>query len=855
MRLPLILSLILWIPSSLYPATLDDIQGWEDNKDTESLIQVLGDPVDLIRTKAAEALERLNEHLGQLIHKSLRGSEKAKEELIIKNDPRAVLPLLNALNSSNQALRREGREFLLRVKDNQSVYTLINTLEYASPAEQKGALILLKEIGGKSGVNCLITILHDKDFEIQRSALKVLSKMRDGHSVDRLPELLNDGTPQVRQVTAIILGYLNDKEAINPLIHLLGDRHEIVQIAAAKALEKLGDDLGNLVYQSLAGSKKIRQQLIVRNDPRAIAPIFRVLKGGQPDFRKEAAKTLSMLSNNRAFELLILSLSDADPNLREAVVWALEGSDDERAHANLIRALEDPAPTIREAVAEVLGNKGEKQAVDPLLNALGDRYPYVRQAAATALEKLGEPIGPLINGALKGSKEAIEELQKHKDQRILPPFMQALKHGDSTLREKAVTVLGQLGGKESFETLIKSLSDEDPKVRAAVVSSLGNIGDKRAVMPVIKSLHDPDPGVQNAATWALTKFPDERAFEPLIDILEAGDRDLQLAATWALAWVLGKVADKRALDPLLAVLQKGDPELRSATLFALVKLEDPRGFTALTKALDDKNSDVRKCAVLNLAAKPNEKTLELILTAMGDEAPDVHKTAIEALSTIGQPLNKLIKDKDPRVVEPLIRCLGLGDRALRRKAARTLGRLGDKRAVNGLTRMAAGWNIRDRIAATRALMDIKQDKITDYFLTVLGIIFRPASLIYIACMVFILALVPYKLTSHLRKTKNSAQGLSTVRKPQENYNKEAVPTENSATTYFRMVITNKDGEPYALKDYRLTVDGSDYFGKTDRHGLVEEEVPPNSKKGTLSLLQNDENASEKNTPTWTLELG
>ena len=68
---------------------------------------------------------------------------------------------------------------------------------------------------------------------------------------------------------------------------------------------------------------------------------------------------------------------------------------------------------------------------------------------------------------------------------------------------------------------------------------------------------------------------------------------------------------------------------------------------------------------------------------------------------------------------------------------------------------------------------------------------------------------------------------------------EEITTHNDLSEfgYIRMVLTRKSGKPYRFKDYRLTVDGVDYLGKTDSRGLVEQIIPENSQKGKLFLLK------------------
>ena len=67
---------------------------------------------------------------------------------------------------------------------------------------------------------------------------------------------------------------------------------------------------------------------------------------------------------------------------------------------------------------------------------------------------------------------------------------------------------------------------------------------------------------------------------------------------------------------------------------------------------------------------------------------------------------------------------------------------------------------------------------------------------------------------------------------------------NSAKTYIRMILDDKEGNPYAHKSYKLVVDGKEYAGRTNSKGLVDEEIPANSQKGELSLRVNDRDPSE-----------
>lgn len=77
-----------------------------------------------------------------------------------------------------------------------------------------------------------------------------------------------------------------------------------------------------------------------------------------------------------------------------------------------------------------------------------------------------------------------------------------------------------------------------------------------------------------------------------------------------------------------------------------------------------------------------------------------------------------------------------------------------------------------------------------------------------------------------------------------------VPT---LTAHVRVVLEDEEGQPYAGKDYKLTVDGKDYHGKTQSDGLVEEEVPAHAKEARLTLWPDDKDMSQ--VMTWTLQIG
>ena len=193
--------------------------------------------------------------------------------------------------------------------------------------------------------------------------------------------------------------------------------------------------------------------------------------------------------------------------------------------------------------------------------------------------------------------------------------------------------LKKLGWKSKAQSPIALLKDEDWKVRRMAALDIAESKDPRAVEPLIERLDDEHWMVRWAVVDALGAIGERRAVDPLINRLK-DEHGLVRASS---ASALGNIGDKRAVEPILPLLTDEFTGPRLATAEALIKL----GWSPTTEA---------------------EKVNYLI--AVGDWAE---------LVKIGQP-----------AVEPLIARLKDMDPRIRTASAATLGRIGDKRAIQPL---------------------------------------------------------------------------------------------------------------------------------------------------------------------------
>lgn len=195
----------------------------------------------------------------------------------------------------------------------------------------------------------------------------------------------------------------------------------------------------------------------------------------------------------------------------------------------------------------------------------------------------------------------------------------------------AADVLGRIKDPMAVDALISLLADKDTLVRAAAATALGDIADAKAVIPLTRVLEKKDAEqVLLAAIWALGELMDAGAVQSLLFILEIRNSKLQTSAILA----LGKIGDAAAANTLLDLFSESvDEELRIVILIALAEIGDYRFVDVMLQVLegidDKKHSGLYTCIFFEL-------------------------NAIEKLD-------------DGRVINSLIRLLGVVDITLRRR--------------------------------------------------------------------------------------------------------------------------------------------------------------------------------------------
>ncbi|MBI3861576.1 MAG: HEAT repeat domain-containing protein [Planctomycetia bacterium] len=268
----------------------------------------------------------------------------------------------------------------------------------------------------------------------------------------------------------------------------------------------------------------------------------------------------------------------------------------------------------------------------------------------------------------------------------------------------AQALTGHLTEPDVVAALAKSVSDEDAGVRMRVVSALGGSpsapgsrqDDSIDTAALIKAMHDPDLQVRVAAAGVAAVFPCTTVRAETIKLLD----DAQLAVKMAAATSAGRLQDRNAVSKLELLRKDADPQLKTAAIDALKAIGE---LTPVAAALAKLDGGFLQDADYAELGKAKEKTAvpALIARLSGNDNYQVG-FAGRTLGEIG----------DARAVQPLIQVLQYGNRNYgMHEIPRALGRLGDKQAIDplrGLIKMSSQNVPNDlRLSAFEGLLLLK----------------------------------------------------------------------------------------------------------------------------------------------------
>ena len=154
-----------------------------------------------------------------------------------------VKGLIKALGyKKNFQVRFDAARLLGEIGDPRAVQPLIDALEDEEVMVRNEAARVLGEIGDPRAVDPLINALdREEDYSIgvRWDVIEALGKLGDTRALEPLTALLRDKADDTRLHAARALGKIGDPSAVDPLITALKDKYGKVRRAATAALKKL----------------------------------------------------------------------------------------------------------------------------------------------------------------------------------------------------------------------------------------------------------------------------------------------------------------------------------------------------------------------------------------------------------------------------------------------------------------------------------------------------------------------------------------------------------------------------------------------------------------------------------------
>jgi HEAT repeat protein len=708
----------------------------------QDLISLVQDNNWFVRDAALSALSEIGEtSAAPGLKKSLETEDpfaraRAARSLGLLKDASATDSLIKALSDQHENVRRAAASALGEIKATAAVDALIKLLEDADPSVRKEAATALGKIGDRRAADAILAVNKDQgtaeweyavavyrlgkadyldrvtsalqsEFADERmTALHALLEFADPRS---LPEIMNltkngavsrdggkpaknrDEAMTIRLVVAEALPRFNSPSAIEALTALGDDVEPVVRATAvrslgkaAKADQKAGGDKSLSFLVGLLKKEKSPPVISALNEAIAVfdqnAVADALLGAQEPGAKMSANIAGALVAADVTVDNQIKQL--AGPNLSDRLRAAerLSRLGDQKAVPALIDTLAtDKEPAVKVKVVEALGSLKDRRAVEALINAAAMPEKEVRAAAVTSLGLIGDPIASETLFAAAQDNEPIVRNAAIQSLSLLGVSVERLAtdvaHPNWQVRAAALSTYARLGDPRAVPVIMAALKDSDIRVRAEAARTLGQFGDGRATDALIASLNDPASDVRIQATFALGRLRESRALAPLSSLLNDRDQRVSLAAAESLA----RMKDPRATRLLVAALTDADWRVRTraAKTLARASAEGAIGDVAgpLVTALKDKDPVVRFYAATALVAMGPEAIAPLIDLLRADREAD-RERGIRVLTKIGAP-----------AVEQLIALLQ--DRKspgeVRAAAARTLGIIGDARAITPLS--------------------------------------------------------------------------------------------------------------------------------------------------------------------------
>ena len=348
-------------------------------------------------------------------------------------------------------------------------------LHSSIPSERSRAAVALANIQDSSSIQFLLPLLNDSNPAVRRGTAFALGQIGSSQAGSHLIERIqSESDSQCLQEIIYAVGKCGSREHLKVLIEKApsfsrGAQPSVALSVARFAIRRIKDSLATEYVAGLVGRSKSTQM--------AVYAMMRI--GDSLSVKRHLPALLAAMNDHspeiRMWTATLLGLV-ADSSARTAVMNHAIGDPDWRVRVNCVRALrnqmvEDVSPVLISLIADE--NEHVALTAFSMLNSDAEKY-----SSGNLVKVLQEILPDSIHYSWRQRGDAAVLLAKLLKEKSIPHLLRLLD-GNSMLRSKIISALGETKSKNAIVPLQNELLNKNPRTISAAVEAYQNIvGDK-----------------------------------------------------------------------------------------------------------------------------------------------------------------------------------------------------------------------------------------------------------------------------------------------------------------------------------------------------------------------------------------
>jgi HEAT repeat protein len=573
-------------------------------------------------------------------------------------DQAALPALIEALEFPDASLPPRIAEIIVGF-GHAAVRPLVSELRnVASDVRRMWAAEILGWLGDPKAAVPLIEALGDINPEVRAKAAGSLGKLKESRAVDRLLEMiLSDPIPFVRTRVAHTLGTIGHPKVVDHLIHVLKDPEWWVRIRAIEALEQIGKASSAALIVALEDEDaEVRHRAATALERMGYVQesIERMESEG---YRPDLSRILLLIGKSGVIEVLLAMLprvQDAGRNFLVRLLGDIGNPESGPILTELLAKCEEPR--LRSRLVTSLGKIGFREAMPAILDCLSDPDEWVRQASVEALSVLApdehaEKVLHLLKDPVPTTRVAACRLiASMKQERFLSTITDLLMDPAPEVRREALRAVHKWGSHGYGNLAQLLLSDPSDEVRLEAARALSVVGRRESVAHLLATGTRASEAMVQEIIAALLHCHDGM-FD---DILALAPKALTPSLISVLLELASRTTGHGRLEFIEGYLRSDDARLRRCAVFALRAFCDARVVGHIERAGRDPDEKVREAAVTVAGLSSELDLVRKIEPLAGDPQAGVRfrvglALGMSELDAFWKTLVGLGKDKAPAV--------------------------------------------------------------------------------------------------------------------------------------------------------------------------------------------------------------